>query len=118
MKKFIPILLATVFFFSALFTLPHYGISWDETLHFYRGQAYLRYFLTGETTYDDLPKVDLQGANGDPNKIAIPRRSFYQSDLYNGEYMLKNDSGHPPLNDELAALSNFIFLHLGLLFIT
>ena len=116
MKKFIPILLATVFFFSALFTLPHYGISWDETLHFYRGQDYLRYFLTGETTYDDLPKVDLQGTNGDPNKIAIPRRSFYQSDLYNGEYMLKNDSGHPPLNDELAALSNFIFFQkLGVL---
>lgn len=113
---FLATFLATIYFIAAFSTLSHYGISWDETIHFYRGQAYIQYFLTGKTTYDNLPQTNLQGTNGDPDKVTIPRRSFYQSDLYNGEYFLKNDSGHPPLNGELAALSNFIFYQkLGIL---
>lgn len=109
-KNFLLALILTfIFFVISFLTLGDYGISWDETIHFYRGQAYLHYFLTGETNYAGLPQVNLQGTNGDPQKITIPRRSFYQNDLYNGEYFLKNDSGHPPLNGELAALSNYIF---------
>lgn len=115
-KYFLTLGLTFIFFGVSLFTLSDYGISWDETIHFYRGQAYLHYFLTGKLTYDGLPQINLQGTNGDPQKVNIPRRSFYQSDLYNGEYMIKNDSGHPPLNGELSALSNYIFYQkLGIL---
>lgn len=104
-----------VFFFASFITLSDYGISWDETLHWRRGQAYLYYFLTGETTYQKLPNPNLQGTSGNPKKIPS-RRSFYQNDLHNGEFFLKNDSGHPPLNDELAALFNYVFFQrLGIL---
>lgn len=102
--------MALVFFVISFFTLNNYGVSWDESIHFARGQAYLYYYLTGKTNYDDLPVVNMQGTFGKPQNIPVPRRSLYQmTDYNNGEYMLKNDNGHPPLNDELAALSNYIF---------
>lgn len=100
---------AFIYFIAAYLTLSDYGISWDETIHFRRGQAYLHYFLTGNLNYQDLPYLDFQGTDGDPVNIPQPRRSFYQNDFHNGEYFLKNDSGHPPLNGELAALTNYIF---------
>lgn len=113
---FLALILSVVFFLILFLTLKDYGISWDETLHFRRGQAYLYYFLTRETTYQKLPELNLQGTNGNPNIIKLPRRSFYQNDLHNGDYMLKDDSGHPPINGELAALSNYVFFQkLGIL---
>lgn len=84
----------------------HYGISWDEPTHFKRGQAYLRYFLTGETTYKNLPDYDLGRAKRDPS---YHERSFYQIEAFNFEYHLQRDGDHPVLNDILAAFSNFIF---------
>ncbi|MDO8503223.1 MAG: glycosyltransferase family 39 protein [bacterium] len=116
-KVFLVSFLASVIFFLfSFFTLGDYNVSWDETLHFRRGQAYLYYFLTGKTNYNDLPQANLQGFAGDPQRISSPRRSFYQNDFHNGEYLLKNDSGHPPLNGELAALTNYIFYQkLGVL---
>lgn len=107
-----------IFFIVSFLTLRDYGPSWDEAIHFRRGQAYLYYYLTGNTNYEILPKINLQGTNGDPKKIPVPRRSFYQNDYHNGVFWLKNDNdiGHPPLNDELAALSNYIFFQrLGIL---
>ncbi|MDO8619155.1 MAG: glycosyltransferase family 39 protein [Candidatus Daviesbacteria bacterium] len=110
------ILAAIIYILLALFTLKDYGISWDETLHFRRGQAYLYYFLTGKTNYNSLPVYNFQGTDGNPANIPIPRRSFYQNDFHNGEFWLENDGGHPPLNDELAAFSNYIFYQkLGIL---
>jgi len=110
MKKYIiALVFTTTFFILSLSTIRDYGISWDETIHFRRGQAYLHYFLTGKTNYNDLPNPNLQGTNGEPKNISVPRRSLYQNDQHNGEYMLKNDSGHPPLNGILAALSNYVF---------
>src|SRR3989344_1012537 len=85
---------ALIFLFIAISTLSHYGIIWDEPDHFYRGQAYLNYYLTGNSTYDNLKNA---------------RRSYYQDDKYNAEYYLANDGGHPPLNGIFAALSNYIF---------
>lgn len=91
----ISILLAIpiIFFVISFLTLKDYGISWDEPIHFFRGQAYLHFFLTGRLNYDDL-----RG-----------RRSYYQNNSLRGEYFLTNDGGHPPLNGILAALSNWIF---------
>jgi len=85
------------FFLIGFATLSDYGINWDEPDHFTRGQAYLHYFLTGETDYKSL-EIN-----------PPPRRSAYQIDYLSASYWLENDSGHPPLNDILAALSNYIF---------
>lgn len=112
----IALISSLLFFLTAFFTLNDYGISWDETLHFRRGQAYLFYFLTGKTDYGSLPNINFQGTNGDPKNIPIPRRSFYQNDFHNGNYWLNYDSGHPPLNDISAAILNYIFYQkLGVL---
>lgn len=105
----LPLILSIIFFIIAFLTLKSYGPSWDETIHFRRGQAYLRYYLTGEKDYKNLPPPILQGTNGNPSNVPEPRRSLYQSDYHNAEYFLKLDVGHPPLNDELAASLNYIF---------
>jgi hypothetical protein len=93
-------LFALIFFIASFITLKDYGISWDETIHFRRGQAYVHYFLTGKLTYNS----------------SLPKTSLYQSDIHNGEYFIKNDSGHPPINDEIAAFFNYIlYQKLGVL---
>mgnify|MGYP001617715958 CR=1 FL=1 len=111
------LILSLIFFLFSFYTIKDYGISWDETIHFSRGQAYLYYFLTGKTDYNDLPDVNLQGTFGKPENVPSPRRSFYQlNDFHNGDYYIYKDVGHPPLNDILAALSNYIFFQkLGIL---
>lgn len=107
----------TLLFFTASFlTLKDYGISWDEILHFRRGQAYLHYFLTGKTNYQDLSNPNLQGTGGDPRRVSKPRRSIFQNDFHNADYFLVNDSGHPPISDIMAALFNNLFYQkLGIL---
>lgn len=115
-RKLLPLVFSLVFFIVELVTLPSYGISWDETLHFRRGQAYFNYFLTGNLDYYGIPNVNLQGTKGDPKNTPLPRRSIYQSNNYTARFLLKNDSGHPPINGELAALTNYIFFQkLGIL---
>lgn len=94
LKKLLLILLVPfIFLFFQLITIQDYGISWDEPIHFTRGQAYLHYFLTGERTYKNISG----------------NKSYFQDDSQNGSYFLQNDSGHPPTNDILAALTNKIF---------
>lgn len=44
-----------IFLVLGIWTLPHYGINWDEPFHFMRGQTYLHYYLTGEKDYKSLP---------------------------------------------------------------
>lgn len=112
-NKLLACAFSLLFFVFGLLTVGHYGVSWDEPEHFMRGQAYLRLFLTGQKTYKDLPSYNLALARSDPG---YHERSYYQHDLYSGETWLVADSGHPPLNDILAALFNNIFYQkLGLL---
>ena len=87
------IIISAVFFIVSFMTLHDYGISWDEPIHFTRGQAYLNYFLNGETEYKDFSG----------------RHSIYQETSFAAKFFLKNDSGHPPINGILAASSNYIF---------
>lgn len=123
-KKLIIIgLIISVLFLSiSLFTLSDYGINWDEPNHYIRGQAYLRFFLTGRDNYNDLPKIKSHYpkvlGRDLPSGIIFGdesfRRSIYQFDASrNGSqtypWYLKNDSGHPPLNGILASLSNYVF---------
>lgn len=99
-EKIFILAVPVIFLLVSLLTLKDYGISWDEPLHFHRGQAYLHYFLTGEKTFKNLK---------------VPA-SYYQADSLSTEWFLQHDGGHPPINDILAAFANFIFYQkLGLL---
>lgn len=125
LSKFLPLGLAMVFLVLGVATLGDYGINWDEPVHFMRGQAYLRFFLTGKKNYDDLPKLKIHFTKNSRRVAKFSpdfeddsqfRRSLYQSDSWNGEWFFKNDTPHPPLNDILAAFTNFIFYQkLGVL---
>lgn len=78
------------FLVVSIFTLNNYGISWDEPIHFYRGQALFHYFITGQKTYAE-------------------NKSYYQDNSLSGDYFINSDIGHPPINDILAAGFNYIF---------
>lgn len=115
-----------VFLVVGIATLPDYGINWDEPKHFGRGQAYLHYVLTGHRNYLNIPQYPLLKGTFDSNleyevpKSIIPpdesyRRSYYQSDVYTLDFLLKNEKnipdlhGHPEGNDFMAAVFNRIF---------
>lgn len=105
-KTFKPFLviffIPALFFLTSFLTISDYGISWDEPIHFTRGQAYLNYFLSGDLTYQNI----------EPSA----RRSHYQDKSFTAQFFIKNDSGHPPVNGIIASLSNFIFYQkLGVL---
>jgi len=121
-KVIIGAILATLYFVVLLFTLSDYGINWDEPVHYIRGQAYLRFFLTGKDNYRGLLRLETSYARVYgrtlPTGITFgdggsPRRSIYQYDSEPNHltyrWFLENDSGHPPLNGILASLSNYIF---------
>lgn len=123
--KYLPLILAGAFLIIGWLTLKDYGINWDEPDHFMRGQAYLRYFLTGKKDYQGLPKLESHYPKNDqyelPQNIEYKddsqfRRSLYQNDFYTLANWYKDDSGHPPLGDILAAAFNWIFYQkLGVL---
>ncbi|OGM79298.1 hypothetical protein A2382_00745 [Candidatus Woesebacteria bacterium RIFOXYB1_FULL_38_16] len=136
-KRFLlTLIIPILFFIYALVTLSDYGINWDEPYHYRRGQAYLHYFLTGQKTYENMPKYPpLKGTSDHPNfrnsqqyfeavqknpSLSDPnfKRSFYQDDAWDGIFFIDESSsqGHPALNDILAALFNKIFFQkLGIL---
>ncbi len=108
----IALLLGLIFFIFGLLTLSDYGISWDEPNHFNRGQAYLWYFLTGSQNYSNLSTYNLNEAS---KNLSYHERSFYQLDSLNMEIWLDLDGEHPPLNDILSSLFNYLFYQkLGL----
>lgn len=139
MKKtplFAVFIVPVIFLIYSLFTLGDYGINWDEPYHFRRGQAFLHYFLTGEKTYDNIPRYPpLKGTSDSSNfrdsekhfqeVIDNPslsdlnfRRSYYQDQDWNGEYHIDMEDpyGHPPLNGIMAATFNKVFYQkLGIL---
>lgn len=130
------LIVPVLFFLYSLATISNYGINWDEPYHYRRGQAYLHYFLTGQKTYEGMPKYPpLKGTSDsgsfrnadklfkevqDNPALSNPnyRRSYYQDDAWNGEFFIDEEVafGHPALNGILAALSNKIFYQkLGIL---
>lgn len=123
MKK-IAFLIFFIFFGFSLYLLPHYGPTWDEPVHFYRGEAYLHYFLTGEKDYKKIPPVPRYYQKDDNllfnpvgvEKDSIFRRSMFMDNQITYNYFIKNDSGHPPLSDIFASFFNFVlFQKLGLI---
>ena len=103
------------FFLFELILLPHYGTDWDTINHLPRGQAYLRYMLTGDPTYKKLPdyveyhqKENTLFFSPSKPKDQIPRRSLYQISGYGASYFLKKDGGHPPLSDIFSSIFNVV----------
>lgn len=93
---FLGVPITLLFFLVGLFTLSHYGLNIDEPIHFERGNAYLDFFLTGRIDYTQ-------------EDFTHPRTSQWKYKPFDTAYFLKKDSGHPPLNDILAAATNRIF---------
>jgi len=121
-RVFFVLLIPALFFIICLLSISHYGISWDSPIHFQRGQAYLHYFMTGETNYKSLPIIKdytpriegLDVSKEFPGRKIISndteqKRSYFQNESFDAKYFIEGDSGHPPLNGILAALSNKIF---------
>jgi len=113
MKK-LAFLLGIAFFVFGLSVLPHYGMNWDEPLHFSRGQAILHYFLTGEKDYKKLAPL-IKYSQKDDSLFFIPlnakkneiQRSIFQDNQENFTFFLK-DYGHPPLSDIFSSLFNVV----------
>jgi len=130
MKKsniYLGIVVFLAFLIQGIFSVSDYGLNWDETAHYLRGQAYARYFLTGKTDYADLPKIrshyptskDAVLPNVKFEDDSFFRRSLYQYDRegekFTFPYYIKYDKGHPPLNGILASFSNILlYQKLGL----
>ncbi|MEX2007737.1 MAG: glycosyltransferase family 39 protein [Candidatus Levyibacteriota bacterium] len=111
-----------LFFIAGLYVLPHYNPNWDEATHFYRGQAYLHYFLTGNKDYRDLPQVSKYSQKDDTlffspvnkERSEIYRRSIYMDNGINFKFFMEKDGGHPPLSDIFASFFNLVlFQKLG-----
>ena len=123
-SKFIASIIFGIFLFIGVSVLPHYGQNWDEAAHFFRGQAFLNFFLTGKKDFKDLPKfvsysqkddtIFLNARNKEKKEIA--RRSMYQYDGHGFDYWsTRGGGGHPPLSDIFSALFNYVFFQkLGL----
>ena len=84
MKKFaISLIVFFSFFAAGLLTLKDYGISWDEPVHYQRGQAYLRYIITGQRDYKKLPLYDLKKAQIIKHTRVIGNAKLYRLNIEN-----------------------------------
>lgn len=113
-------LLPLTFLVIGLLTIYDYGMNWDSPVHFARGQAYLRYILTGKTNYNDNPtfctneynlnsRVD--AATGEVcDRHRYVRVSEYESSLLDfNSWVATGTYGHPAFSDIMLAASNGIF---------
>lgn len=123
LNRFSAVLIPLLFFCISLFTLYDYGINWDSPIHFARGQAYLRYILTGKTNYNDLPSYCMNDENlisrvdDKTGEICDRHRrtrvSEYESPLLDfNSWVARTTYGHPAFSNLMLALSNNIFFKL------
>lgn len=124
-KRFSFLLVPVLFFFVSLATIYDYGINWDSPVHFARGQAYLRYILTGKTNYEGQPKycTNAQGLNSrvdsQTGEVCDRHRkvrvSEYESNLLDfNSWVSQGTYGHPAFSDLMLAASNSVFFkYLG-----
>lgn len=119
-SRFFFLLVPLLFFAISLFTLYDYGMNWDSPIHFARGQAYLRYILTGKTNYEGLPQPcmntqnltsSIDFATGEVcDRHRKVRVSEYQSVLLDfNSWAAKAVYGHPAFSGLMLAISNNIF---------
>lgn len=123
--RFSAFFLPLLFFIIGLATLYDYGMNWDSPIHFARGQAYLRYILTGKTNYNELPRHCMNADNlisrvdYETGEVCDRHRkvrvSEYESNLIDFDsWVAKSVYGHPAFSDiMLAASNNIFFKYLG-----
>ncbi|OGY11725.1 MAG: hypothetical protein A3D26_01655 [Candidatus Blackburnbacteria bacterium RIFCSPHIGHO2_02_FULL_44_20] len=125
-RRFGYLLAPVLLFVLSLATIYDYGMNWDSPIHFARGQAYLRYILSGKTDYSDLPslckseynlnsRIDL--ATGEVcDRHRKVRVSEYESHLLDfNSRVAQTTYGHPAFSDIMLAVSNGVFFKsLGL----
>lgn len=112
-KLLIPFLLFFLYFIVGLWTLADYGQNWDEPTHFYRGETYLNYFLTGSKNAQNLPPFKPYFQKDDTvffapigvNKSDVPSTSQMQG---TNLALWDRGDGHPPLSDIFSASFNYI----------
>lgn len=115
LKKSLGIFLAVIFLLIGVLTLSDYGLNVDESIHFNRGQAFLRYLLTGKKDYSDLPSQPLHRGLLDDKIVETKKedkRSLFQSSNQDMNWFFLNEPrrrGHPASSDVLAALTNVVF---------
>ncbi len=114
-----------VYFILLFVTMKDYNIFWDARNHYFKGQAFVNYFLSGRTNYKGLPITKdylryyrdyvshyyhdptiEKRVSKDPNY----RRSIYQDDVHTFDWLIKtNFIEHPVFSDIMSAFSNKIF---------
>lgn len=131
-EKSTAILISTFYFIILMIAMPDYNIPWDARNHYFKGQDFANFFLSGRKNYDGLPitkdfaryyrdYVRKYAPDPNINKRISPepnyRRSIYQDDFHNFEWLMKsNQIEHPVLGDILSSFCNIIFYEkLGLL---
>lgn len=119
-ERFSALLLPLVFLIIGLATLYDYGMNWDSPIHFARGQAYLRYILSGKTDYSDLPNLckseyglnsRIDFSTGEVcDRHSKVRVSEYESHLLDfNSSVIQGTYGHPAFSDIMLAVSNSVF---------
>ena len=122
LNRFSAFLFPLFFLVIGLLTLYDYGINWDSPIHFARGQAYLRYMLTGKTNYNGLPiycmnaenlnsRVDVKSGQVCDRHRKV-RVSEYESNLLDFNWAIKNVYGHPAFSNIMLAASNGVFFKI------
>lgn len=125
-NKWVPSLIfGFLFFVAALLTINDYNIMWDGRNHFFRGQAFANFFLSGRRDYEDLPMskesaryyrdytstftpyIDIKKRLSlDPNY----RRSIYQDETHTFNWLMQQQAtGHPTLSDTISSFFNIAF---------
>src|SRR3989344_436303 len=116
LTKLIAFAIFAIYFTLGLVTLTHYGINWDEPAHFFRGQTFLNFLLTGQKDFSQLPELvpkshiadfgfEFPATSGGTIRLSMYQYvpfSFYIEDI-------KSRGNHPVFSDIMAAASNFIF---------
>lgn len=125
MKKILAILVGIIYFILLFATMSDYNIFWDARNHYFKGQAFVHFFLTGKKDYKDLPITNdyaryfrdyMVKYDPDPNiykrisKDPNYRRSIYQDELHTFDWLMKsNQIEHPVFSDIASTFSNVIF---------
>ncbi len=114
MKKYIlwtAILFAFVYFFVGVATVKNYSINWDEPIHFFRGQAFLNYLLTGKKDYSNIDDSSKRKSLYQERSFSY---SFLEKQFLNSKKLLTEGGnlplgiGHPAFSDLTASFFNFI----------
>lgn len=124
-KKALAFLVALLYFALLFVGMKDYNIFWDARNHYFKGQAFVHFFLTGKTDYNNLPITNdyaryfrdyMVKYDPDPNiykrisKDPNFRRSIYQDQFHSFDWLMKsNQIEHPVFSDIMSTFLNVIF---------